>query len=70
MLFYDPRFDRKVKTNNPAIMMADLVVKSNLVNPDKEFWDKIKKLANYADFDVKPKKKNMVRSRVSKNKKI
>jgi hypothetical protein len=60
MLLYDPRFDRKIKTNNPAIVLADRVIKSNLVDPDKEFWDNIRKLANYMDFDVKPKKKNMV----------
>lgn len=69
MLLYDPRFERKIKTNNPAIILADKVVKSNLVDPDEYFWDRIRKLANYADFDVKSKKKNMVRSRVQKTKK-
>lgn len=67
MLLYDPRFNRKMKTNNPAIILADKVVKSNLVHPDEDFWNRIKKLANYADFNVK--EKNMVRSRVQKTKK-
>jgi hypothetical protein len=60
MLLYDPRYERKIKTNNPAIILADKVVKSGILEPDKDFWDTIKRLANYADFDVKPEKKNMV----------
>jgi len=69
MLLYDPRFERKIKTDNPAIIMADRVVKSGMLEPDKEFWNTIKRLANYADFDINHEKKNVVRSRVSKNKK-
>ena len=69
MLLYDPRFERKIKTDNPAIIMADRVVKSGMLEPDKEFWNTIKRLANYADFDINDEKKNVVRSRVSENKK-
>ena len=69
MLLYDPRFERKIKTDNPAIIMAERVVKSGMLEPDKEFWNTIKRLANYADFDINDEKKNVVRSRVSENKK-
>lgn len=73
MLLYDPRYERKIRTNNPAIILADRVIESNLIYPDKKFWNTIKKLANYADFDVKPKngkqKKDLVRAKTSKTKK-
>ncbi len=75
MLLYDPRFNRKIKTDNPAIVLANEVVKTRFVNPDENFWDRIKQLANYCDFDMnedakkKLVKKNLVRSQTSKIKK-
>ena len=70
MLLYDPRYERRIRTDNPAIILADRVLKSNLVEDNKQFWNTIKKLANYADFDVvADEKKNLVRSKTSKTKK-
>ncbi len=61
-LLYDPRINRRIITNNDALIMANIMVKSNLVVKDKQFWNKIKKLANYADSHngKRGKKKNLV----------
>lgn len=70
MLLYDPRFNRKIKTDNPAIILANKVVKNRFIDPDETFWDRIKQLANYCDFDISENaKKNLVRAKTPKIKK-
>lgn len=61
---YDPRFCCKVETNNPAIIMANLILKNDLMTEDKQFWNTIKELADYND-----EKKNLVRAKTPETKK-
>jgi len=46
---YDPRVKTFVDTNNPAIIMADAMIRIGAIEPDDKFWQKIELLANYAD---------------------
>jgi hypothetical protein len=46
---YDPRAKTFVNTNNPAIIMADAMIRIGAIEPDEKFWRKIELLANYAD---------------------
>jgi len=49
MYLYDPRVNSFVNTDNPAIILADAMIRIGAVVPDNNFWDKIKILANYAE---------------------
>ena len=50
---YDPRNGEFEITNNPALIMADLLqsgmIYSDLDTESEEFWDKIKVLADFCD---------------------
>ena len=46
---YDPRVNALVNTNNPILIMADAIIRVGAIEPDKDFWEKIKLLADYAD---------------------
>ena len=52
---YDPRIKKSIYSNNPALILAEIIIKSELISSDKEFWNKIKILANYADKKMKRK---------------
>lgn len=55
MRLFDPRANGLIDTENPAIILADAMIKVSAINPDKKFWDAITTLANYADSN-EPKK--------------
>ncbi len=46
---YDPRVKTFINTDNPAIIMADAMIRIGAIEPDENFWEKIKLLADYAD---------------------
>ena len=50
---YDPRKGLNVESNNPMLILADIMIKGGFADKkDQEFWDKISYLANYADEKV------------------
>lgn len=53
---FDPRKNKHIKTNNPIIIMADILLKGG-VKPNAHFWNNITNLADYADKNVKNWKK-------------
>ena len=56
MLSYDPRVNRKIETDNSALILADNMIKSKLIDTnDPVFWKNIIKLANYDDMEIKSK---------------
>jgi len=56
---YDPRVDKHISTGNPALVMGYLLNKHLILAEDidasydnKEFWDRIKVLADYCEEPV------------------
>lgn len=51
MSLYDPRKDLYVESNNPILILADVMIKSGFVNTTEKgkFWSQIGYLADYAD---------------------
>jgi hypothetical protein len=46
---YDPRVKDHVETNNPAIIIAQILIDTGMFSPTEDFWKKIADLANYSD---------------------
>lgn len=63
MYLFDPRVGGFVDTDNPILIMADIMIRSELVEPDKKFWNRIRLLAEYADKPIKGKelKDNLIK---------
>lgn len=49
-MVYDPRVDKKIYSDNPALIVAEIITKSKhkTINK-KEFWENVKVLADYCD---------------------
>ena len=65
MKIYDPRKNQWVISDNPALVMADLACRGDLVAPwrldkalDNTFWDKIEMLADFCESPVKEEDKS------------
>lgn len=61
MYLFDPRKGDLIETNNPVIILADIMIRNGLVKPNKSFWAKIKKLADIADEKGYDETKNTFR---------
>lgn len=46
---YDPRVDDTVHSDNPALIIAEIMTKRNFVRETNDFWNSIKILADYCD---------------------
>jgi hypothetical protein len=46
---YDPRVKFNVISDNPALIMAEIMTKLECFNPTEDFWQNIKILADYCD---------------------
>ena len=46
---YDPRTKLNVISDNPALIMAGIILKLEFFNPTEEFWQSISVLADYCD---------------------
>jgi hypothetical protein len=59
---FDPRYGTLVETDNPAIILADMMVRSGLIKPDTDFWNKIRRLAEEMEKPIsnETKEKNLV----------
>ena len=68
---FDPRLGMRINSDNPALIFAEIINKSELISSDEEFWNKIKILANYSDENMKrkiyfdPKYRKLKRIRLS-----
>lgn len=49
---YDPRTKLNVISDNPALILAETILKLEFFNPTEDFWENIKKLANYCDEKI------------------
>lgn len=50
MSLYDPREGFNVVSNNPILILADIMIKKGFADKsDSKFWDNITILANHAD---------------------
>ena len=52
---FDPRLGIRINSDNPALIFAEIINKSELISSDEEFWNKIKILADYSDENMKRK---------------
>jgi len=46
---YDPRVKFNVFSDNPALILAEIMTKLNYINPTEDFWQNIAVLADYCD---------------------
>jgi hypothetical protein len=46
---YDPRVRMNVYSDNPALILANIMIKSKLGNKTNNFWENVKVLADYCD---------------------
>lgn len=51
MKVFDPRIDKSVNSDNPALILAD-IIKDMKVKVKDDFWDQVKELADYYDQGV------------------
>ena len=49
---YDPRVKFNVFSDNPALILAEIILKLEFFTPTEEFWENIEKLANYCDKKI------------------
>jgi len=49
---YDPRTKLNVISDNPALILAEIILKLEFFTPTEEFWENIEKLANYCDEKI------------------
>jgi len=49
---YDPRTKLNVISDNPALILAEIILKLEFFTPTEEFWENIEKLANYCDKKI------------------
>lgn len=52
MILYDPREKDNIETDNPAIIIAHILIETGAFLPTKDFWKKIADLANYSDKHI------------------
>ena len=46
---YDPRVRMNVYSDNPALILANIMIKSKLGSNTNNFWENVKVLADYCD---------------------
>jgi hypothetical protein len=46
---YDPRVNMNVYSDNPALILANIMTKAKFGNNTNNFWDSVKVLADYCD---------------------
>jgi len=46
---YDPRVKRTINSDNPALIVAEIITKSKFIKVTDDFWQNIKILADYCD---------------------
>ena len=49
---YDPRIEESIYSDNPALILANIIINSELISPNKEFWKTVKILADYCDTRI------------------
>ena len=50
MKIFDPRINKKIESDNPALIFADILVnEKEELRQDPKFWNLIKDLANYCE---------------------
>ena len=54
-LIYDPRVKKRIVSDNPALVLADMAHRRFIITPwefNDEFWAKIGKLADFCDYGM------------------
>jgi len=49
---FDPRLGMRINSDNPALILAEIIIKSKLNSNTDDFWDNIKILADYCDTRI------------------
>lgn len=49
---YDPRIKKSIYSDNPALILANIIINSELISPNEEFWKTVVILADYCDTRI------------------